>query len=55
MKDKIKDKQDKKTRLLAMLSNKEDEMALKQWKSVINQMSIDGQWFKKQIGVICVR
>ena len=54
MKDKIKDKQDKKTRLLAMLSNKEDEMALKQWKSVINQMSIDGQWFKKQIGVICV-
>ena len=27
-------------------------MALKQWKSVIRQMSIDGQWFKKQIGVI---
>lgn len=30
----------------------EEEMALKQWKSVIRQMSIDGQWFKRQIGVI---
>ncbi len=54
MKDKVKDKHDKKPRLLTILSNKEDEMALKQWKSVINQMSIDGQWFKRQIGVICV-
>ncbi|MEE1288760.1 MAG: FtsL-like putative cell division protein [Bacteroidaceae bacterium] len=44
---------EKKPRLLSMLGNSmEDEMALKQWKSVIRQMSIDGQWFKKQIGVI---
>lgn len=44
---------EKKSRLFSMLGNSmEDEMALKQWKSVIRQMSIDGQWFKKQIGVI---
>lgn len=44
---------EKKPRLLSMLGNSmEDEMALKQWKSVIRQISIDGQWFKKQIGVI---
>lgn len=44
---------EKKPRLFSMLGNSmEDEMALKQWKSVIRQMSIDGQWFKKQIGVI---
>lgn len=43
----------KKPRLLSMLGNSmEEEMALKQWKSVIRQMSIDGQWFKRQIGVI---
>lgn len=42
-----------KNRLTTLLGNSiEDEMALKQWKSVIRQMSIDGQWFKKQIGVI---
>lgn len=44
---------DKKPKLFSMLSNSmEEEMALKQWKSVIRQMSIDGQWFKRQIGVI---
>ena len=44
---------EKKPKLFSMLGNSmEDEMALKQWKSVIRQMSIDGQWFKKQIGVI---
>ena len=44
---------EKKSKLFSMLSNSmEEEMALKQWKSVIRQMSIDGQWFKKQIGVI---
>ena len=43
----------KKPRLFSMLGNSmEEEMALKQWKSVIRQMSIDGQWFKRQIGVI---
>ena len=43
----------KKPKLFSMLSNSmEEEMALKQWKSVIRQMSIDGQWFKRQIGVI---
>ena len=42
-----------KPRLFSMLGNSmEEEMALKQWKSVIRQMSIDGQWFKRQIGVI---
>ena len=41
---------DKKPKLFSMLSNSmEEEMALKQWKSVIRQMSIDGQWFKRQI------
>lgn len=44
---------DKKPKLFSMLTNSmEEEMALKQWKSVIRQMSIDGQWFKRQIGVI---
>jgi hypothetical protein len=44
---------DKKPKLFSMLSNSmEEEMALKQWKSVIRQRSIDGQWFKRQIGVI---
>lgn len=44
---------DKKPKLFSMLSNSmEEEMALKQCKSVIRQMSIDGQWFKRQIGVI---
>lgn len=44
---------DKKPKLFSMLNNSmEEEMALKQWKSVIRQMSIDGQWFKRQIGVI---
>lgn len=44
---------DKKPKLFSMLSNSmEEEMALKQWKRVIRQMSIDGQWFKRQIGVI---
>lgn len=33
-------------------SDGEDENALKQWKSVRQQLSIDGQWFKKQIGVL---
>lgn len=43
----------KKPRLFSMLGNSmEEEMALKQWNSVIRQMSIDGQWFKRQIGVI---
>ena len=43
----------KKPKLFSMRSNSmEAEMALKQWKSVIRQMSIDGQWFKRQIGVI---
>ena len=43
----------KKPRLFSMLGNSmEEEMALRQWKSVIRQMSIDGQWFKRQIGVL---
>ncbi|MBQ5642883.1 MAG: hypothetical protein IIV13_03890 [Bacteroidaceae bacterium] len=52
-KSKTKDETGKKPKLFALLHHsKEDEMALKQWKSAIKQMSIDGQWFKKQIGVI---
>ena len=40
----------KKPRLFSMLGNSmEEEMALKQWKSVIRQMSIDGQWFKMMV------
>lgn len=50
--EKEKEKENK-PRLFSMLSsNVDDEIALGQWKSVIRQMSIDGQWFKKQIGVI---
>lgn len=46
-------KKEKKNKLLSLLGeSQEDEMALKQWRSVIKQISIDGQWFKKQIGVI---
>lgn len=46
-------KKEQKNKLISLLSNsQEDEMALKQWKSVIKQISIDGQWFKRQIGVI---
>ena len=42
-----------KERLFSLLnSNSEDEIALKQWKSVIRQMSIDGQWFKRHIGLM---
>ena len=42
-----------KEKLFSLLnSNSEDEIALKQWKSVIRQMSIDGQWFKRHIGLI---
>lgn len=49
---KEKDKESK-PKLISLLSNNmEDEIALKQWKSVIRQMSIDGLWFKRQIGVI---
>lgn len=33
-------------------SDGEDDNALKQLKSVRKQLSIDGQWFKKQIGVL---
>lgn len=33
-------------------SDGEDDNALKQLKSVRRQLSIDGQWFKKQIGVL---
>ena len=45
--------EDKKPKLVSYFNhNIEDEIALKQWKSIIHQMSIDGQWFKKQIGVI---
>lgn len=33
-------------------SDGEDDNAIKQWKSVRKQLSIDGQWFKKQIGVL---
>lgn len=53
-KEQSKEKERKsKPKLVSLLSNNmEDEIALKQWKSVIRQMSIDGQWFKKQIGVI---
>lgn len=46
-------KKEGKPKLISILANNvEDEIALKQWKGVIRQMSIDGQWFKKQIGVI---
>lgn len=49
---KEKDKESK-PKLISLLSNNmEDEIALKQWKSVIRQISIDGLWFKRQIGVI---
>ena len=42
-----------KEKLFSLLnSNSEDEIALKRWKSVIRQMSIDGQWFKRHIGLI---
>ena len=48
-----KKNKEQKNKLISLLSNsQEDEMALKQWKSVIKQISIDGQWFKRQIGVI---
>lgn len=51
--NKEQEKSEKKPKLFSMLSNSmEEEMALKQWKSVIRQMDIDGQWFKRQIGVI---
>lgn len=41
---------EKKPRLFSLLNNSaEDEMALKQWKSVIRQITIDGQWFKRHI------
>ena len=44
---------EKKTRLFSLLNNStEDEMALKQWKSVIRQITIDGQWFKRHITLI---
>ncbi len=33
-------------------SDGEDDNALRQWKSVSRQLSIDGQWFKKQLGVL---
>ncbi len=33
-------------------SDGEDDNALKQWKSVSQQLSIDGHWFKKQLGVL---
>lgn len=33
-------------------SDGDDDNTLKQWKSVSKQLSIDGQWFKKQIGVL---
>ncbi len=33
-------------------SDGEDDSALKQWKSVSQQLSIDGHWFKKQLGVL---
>ena len=46
-------KKERKNKLFSLLGeSQEDEMALKQWRSVIKQISIDGQWFKKQIGVI---
>jgi hypothetical protein len=42
-----------KSKAFSFLSNNiEDELALKQWKHVVQQMSIDGQWFKKQIPLI---
>lgn len=42
-----------KSKAFSFLSNNiEDELALKQWKNVVQQMSIDGQWFKKQIPLI---
>jgi hypothetical protein len=42
-----------KGKAFSFLSNNiEDELALKQWKHVVQQMSIDGQWFKKQIPLI---
>ena len=46
-------KKERKNKLFSLLGeSQEDEMALKQWRSVIKQISIDGQWFKRQIGVI---
>lgn len=44
----------KPSRLLASLLNDEDddEATIQQWKDVINQVSIDGQWFRKQIGLL---
>lgn len=50
---KTKDEGEKKPRLFTLLNNsREDEIVLKQWKSAIKQISIDGQWFKRQIGVL---
>lgn len=55
----IKKKQDAKTQhgffslIFRLLhSDGDDDNTLKQWKSVSKQLSIDGQWFKKQIGVL---
>ncbi|MDE5561087.1 MAG: hypothetical protein K2J00_04690 [Bacteroidaceae bacterium] len=35
-----------------MGSHHNDEATLRQWQSMWRQISIDGQWFRKQIGVI---
>lgn len=48
-----KAQKENKPKLFSLLSNSiDDEMALKQWKSAIRQISIDGQWFRRQIWVI---
>lgn len=47
-----KEKESKPKLFSILANNVEDEIALKQWKGVIRQMSIDGRWFKRQIGVI---
>lgn len=44
---------EKKGKIISFLNDRgEDDITLRQWKSVLRQISIDGQWFKKQIGVI---
>lgn len=41
-------------KLASLLDDDDDEATLKQWKDAWKQVSIDGQWFKRQLGVLCV-
>lgn len=48
-------KVENKSKLLAAISNTiDDEIALKQWRGAIQQLSSDGKWFKNQLGLIAL-